>query len=98
MTDIDLHADQLKAIMLADAQAQEALALLGEVDLANESARVAHEKTEQRLIRMRRAANGAVARRDDMMRALATLVNLPDGDWVLDRENSKLVRRGASHD
>ena len=89
-----LTEDQARGIEESSKWVQSALAELGSAYLEYEKAKSVMEKADAFLSQCRANAKHASKQYDQVLKVVASTMELSPGDWTYDSENSRLVNHG----
>jgi hypothetical protein len=93
--EIELMPARVLELVEAERRAERALAEVGGLYLEHEAASERTAELAARLEEARERARQAVGRRNLAYEEMIDVRLLPEGEWTLDRERGKLVRRKA---
>jgi len=93
---IELSADQRRALEEANGWVSSSMAALGETYLSYDEAKRSFERMEKKLESCKAAALHAERQRAQVVRAMAGMLDLSQGEWVYDG-NGSMVRKDSSN-
>ena len=93
--EIELLPARVRALVEAERHAERALVEVGGLHLEHETASRRAAELGARLDEARHRACQALRERNLVYEEMIDVTVLPEGDWTLDRERGKLVRRKA---